>query len=199
MRANVSLKEKQRMERLRLILDYAEHVLLEKGYYAMNMDEIAAGVGIAKGTLYLHFPKKEDLVYTMVEPKMQSFLASVEEAKAYPGDPRQKLEYLLSRELSGAFFQFMLMGGPDTASIFKAREEEVRRILSRIFGGLHDILEEGKRAGIFDPDIPVEMMSAAFFNLFEPQLYKEMVEVGKMPADDYHRYVCRIFFRGIAQ
>ncbi len=57
-----SLKEKQRQEREALILQAAEEVLMEKGYHETSIDEIAARVGIAKGTVYLHFPSKEDLV-----------------------------------------------------------------------------------------------------------------------------------------
>ncbi|TMC17177.1 MAG: helix-turn-helix transcriptional regulator, partial [Chloroflexi bacterium] len=51
-----SLKEKQRREREELIIQAAEEVLQEKGYYETSMDEIAARVGIAKGTIYTHFP-----------------------------------------------------------------------------------------------------------------------------------------------
>ena len=42
-----SLKEKQRQEREELILQAAEEVLAEKGYYETSIDEIAARVGIA--------------------------------------------------------------------------------------------------------------------------------------------------------
>ncbi len=58
--APLSLKERQRREREELILQVAEEVLLEKGYYEASIDEIAARVGIAKGTVYLHFASKED-------------------------------------------------------------------------------------------------------------------------------------------
>jgi AcrR family transcriptional regulator len=197
MTKRTSLKETQRKERERLILDYAEKALLEKGYYDMNMDEIAMGVGVAKGTLYLHFPKKEDLVYTLVEPKMQSFLKSVEEAKALPVSPKEKLEFLLNRELSGAFFQLLMKSSPDMTTVFKSREAEVNDILPKIFSGIHDMLSEGIREGLFDPELPVEFMSSAFINLFEPHLYKEMVEVRKMPLQVFNSHLSNLFFRGI--
>lgn len=57
--ATRSLKEKQRKERELLILEAAEEVMIEKGYHETSMEEIAARVGIAKGTVYLHFPSKE--------------------------------------------------------------------------------------------------------------------------------------------
>ena len=36
-------------------------LLAEKGFDAMTVDEVAAAVGIAKASLYKHFPSKEDL------------------------------------------------------------------------------------------------------------------------------------------
>ncbi len=197
MTPRISLKEKQREERERLILDYAEKMLLEKGYHDVSMDEIAAGVGVAKGTLYLHFQKKEDLVFTLVMPKMQSFLSSVDEAKALLVSPKEKLEYLLQRELTGAFFQFLLKSSTDMTTIFKSYETEINEILPQIFSGIHEILNEGKREGLFDPELPVEFMSSAFINLFEPHLYQEMVTVRRMPVEEYIRHAANLFFRGI--
>ncbi|MEF3305864.1 TetR/AcrR family transcriptional regulator [Paenibacillus sp. GYB003] len=197
MTPKISLKEKQREDRERLILHYAERVMLEKGYHDVSMDEIAAGVGVAKGTLYLHFPKKEDLAYALVKPKMQSFLSSVEEAKALSDGPKEKLMYLLKRELTGAFFQFLLKSGSDMTTIFKSYETEINEMLPQIFSGIHEILNEGIRKGLFEPELPVEFMSSAFINLFEPHLYKEMVMVRSMPADVYIRHTANLFFRGI--
>ena len=55
-----SLKDRQREERERLILEAAEELLAEKGYHEMSIDEIAARVGVSKGTVYLHFSSKEE-------------------------------------------------------------------------------------------------------------------------------------------
>src|SRR5437762_11119399 len=73
-----SLKEKQRQEREALILQAAEEVLAEKGYYETSMDEIAALVGVAKGTVYLHFPSKEDLVVAILTRDLQNLLQAIE-------------------------------------------------------------------------------------------------------------------------
>jgi AcrR family transcriptional regulator len=193
----VSLKQKQREDREQLILDYANKILLEKGYYDVSMEEIAIGVGIAKGTLYLHFPKKEDLVYGVVKPKMHSFLNSVEQAKSLSDSPKKKLEFLLQRELSGAFFQFLLKSSTNITTVFKSYKTEINEILSKIFDGIHEILKEGQRVGLFDTDLPIEFMSSAFINLFEPHLYQETVVARKMPVEVYIRHTTNLFFKGI--
>src|SRR5579859_2936806 len=73
-----SLKEKQRQEREALILQLAEEVLMEKGYYETSIDEIAARVGIAKGTVYLHFPSKEDLTVAIMIREIKQLIAEIE-------------------------------------------------------------------------------------------------------------------------
>ena len=43
------------------IIMVVNRLLAEKGFEAMTVDEVAAQVGIAKASLYKHFPSKEDL------------------------------------------------------------------------------------------------------------------------------------------
>ncbi len=50
-----SHRERQRAEREVLILNEAERVLSEHGYHELIMEQLADRVGIAKGTIYLHF------------------------------------------------------------------------------------------------------------------------------------------------
>jgi len=40
------------------IIQVVNRLLAEKGFDAMTVDEVAAGVGIAKASLYKHFPSK---------------------------------------------------------------------------------------------------------------------------------------------
>jgi AcrR family transcriptional regulator len=90
-----SLKEKQRQEREMLILKVAEEVLMEKGYYESSIDEIAGRVGVAKGTVYLHFPSKEDMVLAIFARDMQDFVQSIRAVIALRNTAQEKLFALL--------------------------------------------------------------------------------------------------------
>src|SRR5438270_13684813 len=98
-----SLKEKQRHEREELIIQAAEEVLQEKGYYETSMDEIAARVGIAKGTIYTHFPGKEELVLAIFKRDMQAFLQGIDGVIEAEPTPRARLEALLRFSYTGFF------------------------------------------------------------------------------------------------
>jgi len=57
----VSFKKQMLQAREDAIIRAVNLLLAEKGFEAMTVDEVAANVGIAKASLYKHFPSKEDL------------------------------------------------------------------------------------------------------------------------------------------
>lgn len=63
------------------IIETVNRLLAEKGFEAMTVDEVAAEVGIAKASLYKHFPSKEDLAaaaMVRVMERARAFLDSLE-------------------------------------------------------------------------------------------------------------------------
>ena len=67
------------------IIQAVNRLLAEKGFDAMTVDEVAAEVGIAKASLYKHFPSKEDLAcaaMVRVMHRAQAFLASLPQRAA---------------------------------------------------------------------------------------------------------------------
>lgn len=57
----LTFKQRMMLERESLIIETVNHLLATKGYDGMTVDEIADTVGIAKASLYRHFPSKEAL------------------------------------------------------------------------------------------------------------------------------------------
>ena len=58
----------------RAILDAATLAFAEQGYRNTSMDEIAAAAGVAKGTLYLYFPRKVDLLFACAALEKSRFV-----------------------------------------------------------------------------------------------------------------------------
>ena len=56
-----SFREQVLRAREDAIVASVNRFLAEKGFEAMTVDEVAADVGIAKASLYKHFPSKEEL------------------------------------------------------------------------------------------------------------------------------------------
>ncbi len=67
----ISRKQLEIQQRETDILQIARRMLLSEGYDALSMDKLAVELGTAKGTLYNHFPNKEEIVLALVCQAMQ--------------------------------------------------------------------------------------------------------------------------------
>ncbi len=79
----LSFRQQMHLAREDAIIAAVNRLLAEKGFDAMTVDEVAAEVGIAKASLYKHFPSKEDLAATAMARVMQravAFLGGVDAA-----------------------------------------------------------------------------------------------------------------------
>lgn len=200
--AHRSLKEKQRQERETLILEAAEEVLMEKGYYETSMDEIAARVGIAKGTVYLHFPSKEDLVVAIFQRDMERLLQLIKTTIASSLTPRAKAEIILE-QLYGSLFTrrmqlfYSISNFAELKQNIVEKKACVRDLWDEISADITSLLEEGKAAGEFDNSIPTAIMLSTFFSFLSPRSYQRLMVEEHIPADELAKQLARIYFKGI--
>ena len=78
----LSFKQQQLIVRENAIVDATNTLLAKKGYDLMTMDEVAAEVGIAKASLYKHFPSKEALAGAAMIRLLENTLAYVRSLSA---------------------------------------------------------------------------------------------------------------------
>lgn len=197
-----SLKEKQRQERQALILQVAEEVLMEKGYYETSIDEIAARVGIAKGTVYLHFPSKEDLFAAIFERDMENIMGRVEEIISTDRTARAKMEAILPLLYGGIFnqrMQLLYSLGNNTAlrHTFMEKKACLRDLWDQLSTHITSLIEEGKAAGEFDTALPTAIMAGAFFSLLSPRSYERLLVEGQINVEEVAKDLGRIYFKGI--
>ncbi|MBA2680181.1 MAG: TetR/AcrR family transcriptional regulator [Ktedonobacteraceae bacterium] len=202
-----SLKERQRQEREMLILQAAEKALMERGYHEMSMDEIAVEVGIAKSTVYLHFPKKEDLVVALIEQKMTQFLSLVVETMKQEMSAREKLELIFQRLYlqrvaltKGASLPLLinLYNSTDLRPLVTKVEGRIRELVKTIHDHLLTLLEEGQKTGEFDNVLPVEVMLGCFFSMVSPLTYERLIGERQTSLDDLVKYTKCMYFKSIA-
>jgi len=198
-----SLREKQRIEREALILQAAEEVLQEKGYYDTSMDEIAARVGIAKGTIYAHFPGKEELVVAIFKRSMETFLQGIDGVIAAEPTPTAKLEALLEFIYSGLYSKqtrllSSMYNGVDIKRMIVEKGGCMSELWECVVSHVTQLLEEGKVAGEITSSIPTKVMLFSFFSLFSPKSYDRLLLGEDFSQQDLFKYLCRIYFNGIA-
>ncbi|MDP3699679.1 MAG: helix-turn-helix domain-containing protein [Hylemonella sp.] len=102
--ARRSFREQMHLAREDAIVQAVNRLLAEKGFDAMTVDEVAAEVGIAKASLYRHFPSKEDLAAeAMVRTleRAQAFLDGLDTSAPPVQSLQAAVRWMLQVQLQG--------------------------------------------------------------------------------------------------
>ncbi|MEW4527434.1 MAG: TetR/AcrR family transcriptional regulator [Maioricimonas sp. JB045] len=89
--STLTRKQREIQEREQRILAVARTALLEQGYLGLSMDAIAAHLEYSKGTIYNHFPCKEEIIIALALETNDKRLGMFERAAAWPGLPRERM------------------------------------------------------------------------------------------------------------
>jgi AcrR family transcriptional regulator len=141
-----------------------ETVFLAKGIAAASIDEIAAAAEVAKGTFYLYFASKDELVGALRERSIQRLDERIQafERRVAKGDWAGRLDAYIEGGVRGYFEQLEIHdvlfhaphqhhAGGDTMSD------------NKIVADLAEFLAEGARAGAFGLESP-ELAAVMFFH-----------------------------------
>ncbi len=78
-----------------LILDGVEVLMARYGFKKMAMEDVARQVGIGKGTIYLHFPGKEELTLSHVDRIAKRLLDRLRAMARSPESPDERIRKML--------------------------------------------------------------------------------------------------------
>jgi len=68
-------RQRRKEARPQELLGAALDLFVEKGFAATKTEEVASRAGVAKGTLYLYYPSKEDLLKAVVRENLSALIA----------------------------------------------------------------------------------------------------------------------------
>ena len=198
-----SLKDRQREERERLILEAAEELLAEKGYHEMSIDEIAARVGVSKGTVYLHFPSKEELVLAQLERGMRRFIQSADVVLTSAASPSEKLRSLIELIYGQTFrersqFFTSIQENAELRNRLMDRKREFHEQWEALSQRVTQAFDDGKAQGEFDATIPTPLLVSMFWSLLSPHTYERVIEQEQMSIEEMVSHLSRFFFKGLA-
>jgi AcrR family transcriptional regulator len=96
--ATLSAKRERRKEaRPGELLDAALDLFVEKGFAATRAEEVAARAGVSKGTLFLYFQSKEELLKAVVRENISGrFKEWNDEFEAFEGTAAEMLTYCMT-------------------------------------------------------------------------------------------------------
>jgi AcrR family transcriptional regulator len=125
------------------IVEVAKEVFREQGYDA-SLDEVAKRAGVGPGTLYRHFPKRENLMDAILQSWVDRVTESVDKTLAFEGEDRDLLlnwfeEYvrLISQHKGGPAKITSAMGDPESPIMTKCQvlAQANARVIDRLRDG----------------------------------------------------------------
>jgi TetR/AcrR family transcriptional regulator len=94
--APAALRQRRKEARPKELLDAALDLFVEKGFAATRSEEVASRAGVSKGTLYLYYPSKEELLKEVIRHNVANQIAEgVEIVRAFEGSSSELLAYVL--------------------------------------------------------------------------------------------------------
>lgn len=153
-------RELRKIDRRRSILETAARLFAEFGYTDCDMERVSSGSKIAKGTLYLYFPTKQELFLACVDWGMSEMQRVVIDATQAEVDPFGKIAqairvYLEFFDQNPHFVELLIQ----ERAMFRERKRgayfEHRESLRDIFRVLYQQLVS---RGTFRSDLPVERL-----------------------------------------
>lgn len=136
-----------------LILDAVDILLAKYGYKKMTMEDVARQVGIGKGTIYLHFPGKEELILAHVDRIADRIVTKLREIAGSPESPDRRIRKMLVLRV---LFRFDSVSHysqnlsdllSSVRSVLLARRESHFEKEASVF---EDVLRDGARLGSLD-------------------------------------------------
>ena len=97
----MSPKPSVKEERTQEIVEAAMKVFAREGFHHATMDHIAEETGVSKGTLYLYFPSKDEIIFSLLEWFFQKEYSNFEKLGEGEISARGKIEKVTQTFLDG--------------------------------------------------------------------------------------------------
>jgi TetR/AcrR family transcriptional regulator of autoinduction and epiphytic fitness len=199
--ARLSFKQQVLQAREDAIVDSVNRLLADKGFESMTVDEVAADVGIAKASLYKHFPSKEALAAAAMNRVLQRALDQVGQIESQ-GDlgPLDKLKaitrWTMDVQLAGEMPSLPAQNSSLRTALMADLDYMGR--LMQVSEQLGAWIIQAQQDGALNPDLPPEVILYTLFaRACDPVL--GVLKAGGHPPEQIIEWVLATCFGGLTR
>jgi len=132
-------RQRRKEARPQELLDAALDLFVEKGFASTRSEEVAARAGVSKGTLYLYYPSKEELLKAVIRDNLSSEIAEgFDIVRGFEGPTAELLSYLMHE-------WWRRVGQTRASGICKLIVAEVRNFPEIAAFYVEEVVEPGER------------------------------------------------------
>lgn len=189
-----------RETRRRAILESAVRVFAENGFFAARIRDIAAGAGVAEGTIYLYFDGKDDLLLTAFREKVNEFCDSVREVLPQELPFQERLARFValqfeSIEADPALATVLLLESRQSSKFYGGA---VRDVLRGYAAAIDELLASGEAQGALRPGADVALARRMLIGSLEEIELEWLLGERTRPLAPMAPRVAEAFYRGLA-
>jgi AcrR family transcriptional regulator len=175
---------RQRRNRRQDVLEAAIRVFHKKGYASSSIQDVAAEVGVLKGSLYHYIDSKEDLLARIFEDSAGHFMEMLDEASGLDERPVERLR-TFARSCSLWYLrniERVAIYATEWKHLTGKRRKEVIKIRETYEGRLAGLIGEVKESGEASADLDVNFATYFIFGALNglPDWYRRR---GPDPAE----------------
>jgi AcrR family transcriptional regulator len=191
----------RRSQRRQMIVETAARLFAREGFSGCEMERVAAEAGIAKGTLYLYFPGKQELFFACVDWGM-NWMQQTVRAAAESGstdDPFDRIgrgirEYLAFFEAHPEYVELLIQ----ERAIFRDRKQPTYfEYRAANVGYWKEQWRQLIAAGRIRADLPVERIADTIGSLLYGTMFTNRFAGRAVTLDEQYAALLEIIFRGL--
>jgi AcrR family transcriptional regulator len=177
--------------------ELAAGIFTKKGYHKTTVDEIAAAIGVSKGTIYYYFKNKEELYLAIIREGIDLFHGQLCKAAESPAGPKDKIRKLIrghfvfcGKEKDLVFLFLKELGSTDFS------REILANMLAKCMQVYRDVIEDGIAKGVFRPVNP-EIITSALFGMLTITAFHYLSYDREIPLEPASAALEDLFFNGL--
>lgn len=173
-------------------------LICREGLKSVTMERVAQEVGIAKGTVYLHYRDKQQLLDSVKESALAPLTAKIEEIMRGEGSPDRKLRAYCLRYLSyfdehrDLFRIFLYEREVTRVQGSRFQSDRYRRMLQEVAR----VVREGIRNGLFR-DVDPHNVAAMFIESNLAVVNQRLLTEKPSAVDEDAALVADVFLNGL--
>src|SRR5260370_26817137 len=188
--------------RVRELLEATRRVIGRHGFQGATIDRVAEEAGVAKGTVYLYFASKEELLHAAVLEGMRVMIDQAHQAAATIEDPIERLKAQIRaqfRQLNSNhdFLKALILERSlATPNPEAARTTALLEVFAGYLDSIADLLRQGmvrRQVRRLDPQLAAFMLN----ELVRGSLRRRLIGFANNPIEEDAEAITELFLKGI--
>ncbi|MFC5712716.1 TetR/AcrR family transcriptional regulator [Thalassorhabdus alkalitolerans] len=151
------------------IIEAAVRVIAKNGYHHAQVSKIAKEAGVADGTIYLYFKNKEDILISLFDEKMGTFVSKIREELSTVESAAEKLSVLIKLHFKqlAADKHLAVVTQLELRQSHSDLRQQINEILKDYLSLMEEVIIEGKESGSFSSSLNEKLSRQMVFGTLD--------------------------------